>query len=281
VLLYTLVLNISVAAAKILYGYKIGSISMFSDGFHSLSDGTSNVIGLIGIWISAHPPDKDHPYGHRKFETLSTVAIAVLIFLAGLEILKKAYHGLREPHVIEVTFASFMIMVVTLLINIGVMVYERKKGRELSSDFLLADALHTNTDIFVSLSVIVSLVAAKVGYPVVDVLAAIIISIFIARIGFSILKSATAVLTDAARINPDEIKKLVINIENVHECHEIRTRGKEDSVSIDLHILVDPEITTREAHDIAHAVEEAIKKKFTSVIDVVVHVEPYQEDTGK
>lgn len=278
VLLYTLFLNISVAAAKIFYGYKIGSISMFSDGFHSLADGTSNIIGLIGIWIASHPPDRSHPYGHRKFETLSTIAIAVLIFLAGLEILKKAYHGLREPHVIEVTSTGFMIMAVTLLINVGVMTYERKKGRQLGSDFLLADALHTSTDIFVSLSVIVSLTAAKLGYPVVDVLAAIIISIFIARMGFSILKSAAAVLTDAARINPDEIKKLVKGIRGVHECHEIRTRGKEDSVCIDLHILVDPEVTTREAHDIAHSVEKAIKSKFPSVIDVVVHVEPYQND---
>lgn len=281
VLLYTLLLNISVAAAKIFYGYKIGSISMFSDGFHSLSDGTSNVIGLIGIWISAHPPDKDHPYGHRKFETLSTIAIAVLIFFAGFEILKRAYHGLREPHVINVTVASFMIMTVTLLINIGVMMYERKKGRELGSDFLLADALHTNTDIFVSLSVILSLAAAKIGYPIVDVIAAIIISVFIARIGFSILKSAAAVLTDAARINPDKIKNLVEGIKGVHECHEIRTRGKEDSVCIDLHVLVAPEVTTREAHAIAHDVEKAIKNKFTSVVDVVVHVEPYQEDTDK
>lgn len=277
VLLYTLVLNIAVAVAKIFYGHIIGSISMFSDGFHSLFDGTSNIIGLIGIWVASRPPDENHPYGHRKFETLSTIAIAVLIFFAGYEILKKAYYGLKEPHVIDVTFTSFLIMAITLSVNAGVMNYERRKGRELKSDFLLADALHTKTDIFISLSVIISLVAAKAGYPVIDVLSAIIISIFIAGIGFSILKSATEVLTDAARMNPDEIKSLVEKIEGVKECHEIRTRGKEDSVSIDLHILVDPEITTRESHDVSHEAEEAIKKKFPSVTDVVIHIEPYQK----
>ena len=276
VLIYTLFLNMAVALAKIIYGHKINSISMFSDGFHSFFDGTSNVIGLVGIWIASQPPDESHPYGHRKFETLSTIAIAFLIFFAGLEILKKAYHGLKEYHSVEVTTASFIIMSATLLINVVVMTYERKKGHELKSDFLLADALHTNTDIFVSLSVIISLVAAKVGYPIIDAIAAIIIALLIAKMGFGILKSATDVLTDAARMDTSEIKETVMLIEGIKECHEIRTRGKEDAVHIDLHILVDPEVKTGEAHELAHSVEEAIKKKFPSVIDVVVHIEPYK-----
>ncbi len=276
VLIYTLFLNMAVALAKIIYGYKTNSISMFSDGFHSFFDGTSNVIGLIGIWIASQPPDENHPYGHRKFETLSTIAIVVLIFFAGLEILKKAYHGLREPQSIEVTSMSFIIMSITLLINIGVMTYERKKGQELKSDFLIADALHTNSDIFVSLSVIVSLIAAKIGYPIIDSIAAIIIVILIAKIGYGILKSATDVLTDAARIDTREIKDIVMLIEGIKECHEIRTRGREDAVHIDLHILIDPGEQIHKAHDLAHSVEEVIKKKFPSVIDVVVHIEPYK-----
>ena len=276
VLIYTLFLNMAVALAKIIYGYKINSISMFSDGFHSFFDGTSNVIGLIGIWIASQPPDESHPYGHRKFETLSTIAIAVLIFFAGFEILKKAYHGLREPHSIEVTSMGFIIMSITLLINIGVMTYERKKGQELKSDFLIADALHTNSDIFVSLSVIISLIAAKIGYPIIDSIAAIIIVILIAKIGYGILKSATDVLTDAARIDTREIKDIVMLIEGIKECHEIRTRGREDAVHIDLHILIDPGEQIHKAHDLAHSVEEVIKKKFPSVIDVVVHIEPYK-----
>ena len=275
VLIATLLLNMAVALIKILYGYKTNSISMFSDGFHSFFDGTSNVIGLFGIWIASQPPDESHPYGHRKFDTLSTIAIAVLIFFAGYEILRKAYHGLKEHHDMEVTFMSFVIMSITLLINIGVMTYERRKGKELKSDFLLADALHTNTDVFVSLSVIVSLIAAKAGYPVIDAVAAVIISFFIAKMGLRILKSATDVLTDAARMNTRKIKDVVMLIEGVKECHEIRTRGSEDAVHIDLHILVNPDVKTGEAHKLAHAVEEAIKKEFPSVIDVIVHIEPY------
>ncbi|MEK7308528.1 MAG: cation diffusion facilitator family transporter [Nitrospirota bacterium] len=277
VLFYTLALNLLVAASKIIYGYKTNSISMFSDGLHSLFDGTSNIIGLIGIWIASQPPDETHPYGHRKFETLSTIAIAVLIFIAGIEILKKAYHGFTEHHNIEVTSISFVIMAITLLINIGVMTYERKKGRELKSDFLLADAMHTKTDIFVSLSVIVSLIAAKLGYPRIDIIASVVIAVFIAKIGFSILKSAANVLTDAACINPDEIKAVVNKTEGIRDCHEIRTRGKEGAVLIDLHIIVDAHVTTKKSHELAHSVENTIKENFPSVVDVVVHIEPYEK----
>ncbi len=276
VLLYTLFLNIAVASAKIIYGYETDSISMLSDGFHSFFDGTSNIIGLLGIWIASRPPDEDHPYGHRKFETLATVAIAVLIFAAGIEILREAYSRIETVPDIEVTYMSFVIMAMTLTINIGVMTYETRKGRELKSDFLLADATHTRSDIFVSVSVVISLIAAKMGYPAVDVIAAIVITVLIARMGFSILKSATAVLTDSACISPDKIRKVVNGIKGIQDCHGIRTRGKEDFINIDLHVLVDPEINVREAHEVAHSVEEAIKEKFPSVVDVVIHVEPYR-----
>jgi cation diffusion facilitator family transporter len=266
-----------VATAKITYGFSTDSISMLSDGFHSFFDGTSNVIGLVGIWIASQPPDESHPYGHRKFETLSTIAIAALIFAAGIEILREAYSRIKMPNDIEVTSLSFVIMAATLSVNVFVTNYESRKGRELKSDFLLADAMHTKTDIFISLSVVISLIAAKIGYPVVDVIAAIVITLFIAKMGIAILKSAAAALTDAACINPKEIKKVIKNIYGVKDSHGIRTRGNEDFVNIDLHILVDPEAKIYEAHDIAHSVEKAIKEKFPSVIDVMIHVEPYKE----
>jgi cation diffusion facilitator family transporter len=275
VLLFTLALNIAVAVAKIIYGYTIESISMISDGFHSFFDGTSNIIGLIGVWVASRPPDETHPYGHSKFETLSIIAIAVLIFGAGIEILREVYNRIQDPADLNVTFLSFIIMAVTLSINIFVMIYESRKGRELNSGFLLADAMHTRSDIFISLSVIVSLAAAKVGYPIVDVVAALIIVMFIVKAGFSILKSATDVLTDAARIDPDEIQNVVNSIDGVKGSHNIRTRGNEGHVNIDLHVFVDPEAKTRESHAVAHSVEEALKKEFPAVKDVVIHVEPY------
>lgn len=275
VLFYTLILNMAVAGAKIIYGYKTNSISMLSDGFHSFFDGISNIVGLVGIWIASQPPDKSHPYGHRKYETLSTIAIALLIFIGAFEIFKKAYLSLKEPSGIEVTSLSFTIMVLTILINLAVMTYETRKGQELKSDILLADALHTKTDIFVSISVIISLIAVKMGYPLIDSITAIIIGILIVRMGVGILKSATDVLTDAACIDTKEIRDVVMLIEGIKGCHKIRTRGSEGAVHLDLHILVDPKVEIHKAHDLAHSVEDAIKKRFPSVIDVIVHIEPH------
>jgi cation diffusion facilitator family transporter len=275
VLLYTLFLNMAVAMAKVIYGHITDSISMLSDGLHSFFDGTSNVIGLFGVWIAAQPPDRKHPYGHRKYETLFTIAIAILIFIAGVSILRKAYSGLRVAYTVEVTTLSFIIMATTLMINFYVMRYESRKARELKSDFLYADAMHTQTDIYISLSVIISLIAARAGYPVIDVVVSIVIALLIGKMGFSVLKSAADVLTDTARIDPDDIRDVINGINGVRECHEIRTRGKEGAVNIDLHVLVDPDIKTHEAHQIAHTVEESLKREFPSIVDVVVHIEPY------
>lgn len=281
VLLYTLCLNIIVSLTKIIYGYRIESISMVSDGMHSFFDGISNVIGLIGIWLASKPPDEDHQYGHKKYETLSTAVIALLILMAGVEILKKAYIGLKTHHVIDVTPFSFLVMGITVVINMTVMSYETKKGRELGSDILMADALHTRTDIFISLSVIISLVAAKIGYPVIDVVVAAIIALLIVKMGFGILRPAADILTDRAQLTSGEIREIVCNIEGIKGCHGIRTRGKEGAVNVDLHLLVDPEISTEQAHDLTHLVEDTIKREFASVVDVVIHTEPYQRGKDK
>ncbi|UCD35479.1 MAG: cation transporter [Nitrospiraceae bacterium] len=280
VLLYTLALNVTVAAAKVAYGYYISSISMLSDGFHSLADGTSNIIGLAGIWIASRPPDETHPYGHRKFENLSIIAIAVLIFGAGIEILREAYHRIQHPVVIDVTALSFIIMAATMSVNTFVMVYESRRGRELKSDFLVADALHTKTDIFISFSVIASLAAARLGYPVIDLIAALVIVLFIIRMGFSVLRSAAGVLTDAACLDPRDVQRIAHAVEGVKGSHHIRTRGNEDHMNIDMHIFVDPEASIEYAHGIAHSVEEAIKGEIPGVKDVVIHIEPYRGKGG-
>jgi len=275
VLLYTLILNSLVAFAKVFYGYITNSIAMTSDGFHSLFDGVSNVIGLIGIWIAAHPPDRDHPYGHRKYETLFTIIIAVMLFTTCFQILKKVYASLFENHLTVVTDTSFAIMIFTVAVNIFVMAYESKKGKELGSDFLVADAKHTKSDIFVSLSVIVSLVFTKLGYYFVDTITGIIIVALIGRIGYQIVKRASDVLVDTLRLDTSAIEIIVKRIDGVKGCHDIRNRGAEHSIYLDLHVLVDRAMSIERAHGIADRIEEEIKKEFPSVVDVVVHTEPY------
>lgn len=281
-LIVILALNWAVAIAKILYGLISRFNSMTADGFHSLSDGTSNIIGLIGIYIAFQPKDKNHPYGHRKYETLFTIIIGVMIFATCLQILKQVYHSLVEYHDTQVTSISFAIMLITMAVNIFVTIYERKRGVELKSDFLVADAMHTKSDILASFGVITSLVITKSGFRIAglsaDTIAGIVIAVLIAKMGYEILKKASDALVDTICIDTTALEAVISSVTGVKGCHEIRTRGTEHSIYLDLHILVDPKMPIEKAHEIADAVEEKIKANFAAVIDIIVHVEPEGND---
>jgi cation diffusion facilitator family transporter len=274
VLIYTLILNLIVALAKVLYGFLSNSVAMLSDGFHSIFDGASNVVGLIGIWIASHPPDEKHPYGHKKYETLFTIIIAVMLFTTCLEILKTVYHSFREEHITNVTPTSFIIMLITIGVNIFVMWYENKKGKQLGSEFLIADSKHTKSDVLVSLTVIASLFFTRMGYRYADSIVGLIIAVLIARIGYEILKDASDVLVDTVCIDHAAIRSFVITIGGVKGCHDIRSRGTVNSVYLDLHVSVDKYLSTEKAHAIADTIEGEIKEQFPSVIDIIVHIEP-------
>jgi cation diffusion facilitator family transporter len=274
VLVITLLLNCCVAAAKILYGYLTSSVAMMSDGFHSFFDGISNIVGLIGTWIAFHPPDENHPYGHRKYETLFTIIIAAMIFVTCFEILKRVYLFFIDGYKTTVTWASFVVMLITIGVNIFVTLYESKKGKQLGSSFLIADAKHTKSDIFASIAVIISLFFAKMGYYLADPIVGIVITFFIARIGYEILKDASDVLVDAVCLDTTAIKFVVNSIEGVKGCHDIRTRGSTNCTYLDLHCLVGSDLPIEKAHEIADKIENEIKKEFPSVVDIVVHIEP-------
>ncbi|MFA6356918.1 MAG: cation diffusion facilitator family transporter [Candidatus Omnitrophota bacterium] len=275
-LIIILVLNWGVALAKIIWGHLTHSASMFADGIHSLSDGTSNIIGLIGIGVAARPRDVGHPYGHRKYETLASMAIAVALFLVAFKLLSDSVHKLVHQELInpEANLLSFIVMGVTLAVNFSVMRYERKKGKELNSDFLVADAMHTGSDILASIMVIVSLISVRLGLPIIDVIAGMVISVLIGYVGVGILMDSSRVLTDYAVINSQQITEALCELREVVGCHRIRTRGRTDDVHVDLHITVDRNMSVGKAHDLSTAIEKLIREKFPGVTDVMVHIEP-------
>jgi cation diffusion facilitator family transporter len=275
VLIVTLLLNCIVSTAKIAAGYYFRSLSMVADGFHSFFDATSNIIGLVGIKVASLPPDESHPYGHKKYETFATVGIGALLFGTCFKILEGAYHRFRTPgQDTEVTSLSFAVIIITMAVNIFVAVYEYRKGRQYKSDFLMADAGHTKSDILASAGVLVSLIAVKLGLRTADPVIAVIIALMIARVGYGIIKSASGILVDASMINSDEVINLCMSVPGVKSCHRVRSRGREDDIFMDLRVHVDPELTIAKAHEISELVEELIKKKIAGVSDVVVHIEP-------
>ncbi|MFA4888595.1 MAG: cation diffusion facilitator family transporter [Candidatus Omnitrophota bacterium] len=275
ILIIVLALNWAVALAKILYGMFSHCESMTADGFHSLSDGASNILGLVGIYFSSQPKDFDHPYGHKKYETFFSLGIAIMLFIVAFNLAKESISHLAAPKQPLVGAGSFAVMLITLALNIWVMRYERGKGLTLKSDVLVSDALHTKADIFTSISVIIALVVIKLGYPILDPIATIVICFFIAHAGFEILKQGSAVLCDTAAILEDKkISDIVLAVPGAKTCHKIRTRGRPDDIYIDLHIQVDPDMHIDQAHKISYAIEEALKKNIPEVSDVVVHMEP-------
>ena len=277
VLWYVLWLNLLVAAAKLGYGMWMGSVSLTADGYHSLFDGMSNVIALIGLWVASHPPDANHPYGHRKFETLATIGIGVMLTVACVHVLESAWGRFNNPSLPEVGPVAYVIVVVTMAINLWVFLYEKKKATEFGSEVLHADSKHTQSDLLVTTSVLGSLVAADLGIWLLDPFVAVLIAGLIGKAAYDIILESAMVLSDASIIDPKEISRVVTETEGVLHCHEIRTRGSQGHILMDLRIHVDANMTVRKAHDIADALEESLIQHFDGVQEVVVHVEPHGE----
>jgi len=276
ILILILALNWLVAFSKIIYGFVTRCASMTADGFHSFGDGASNILGLVGIWAASRPKDETHPYGHKKFETIATLGIAVILFLASFNIIKEAVVRMIHPVVPDVTILSFVLMAATICVNIFVVRYEYKKGHQLSSDILVCDSMHTRSDIFASLIVIGTLISIKFGFYFIDTIVAAVIALLIAKSGFDIIKISSDVLCDANVLSRARITQVVRAIHGVRSIHRIRTRGRQDDIHIDLHVIINAEMHIDEAHGLSHKIESALKKEISGVTDIAVHMEPHK-----
>ena len=268
--------NVLVALLKIVIGSKIQSSSMTADGFHSLTDGTSNIIGIIGIGLAVKPKDEDHPYGHKKFETLAGLGIAMMLFFVSATIIKEAFTKFFNPTTPNISAESIIVLVVTLIINIFVTNYESKMGKNLSSDILTADAAHTRSDVFVSIGVLGTLIALKLGLPpIIDPIISLVIAGLIIHTGYEIFKDTASILVDKYVLDNNAVLELLKAFPEVKNVHRIRSRGREDDMFVDLHIMVDGGFTVNEAHALSHNIEENIKKTINENAEVIIHIEPY------
>ncbi len=274
VLWITLFLNLLVAGAKLGYGQYTETLSMVADGFHSLLDSTSNIIGLIAMGFAAKPPDRNHPYGHRKIEAIVAIMISGMLFFACYEIFTHAWARLHTKMEPDVTLWSFLIMIVTMAINYGVSRYEHRKGHELKSQILTSDSAHTASDVWASLSVLVALAGVKFNIPHVDIIAASFIAIFVGYSGYKIVVESLNTLLDSSQLDPKPIVQAVMTIPGILSAHNVRTRGHSTAIFMDLNIHVDPKLSLEDAHQLTHQVIDKIKDTFPEVVDVVVHTEP-------
>lgn len=266
--------NWLVAALKLTCGLVAGSASMTADGLHSFLDGASNVIGLVALKYASQPADDGHPYGHQKFETLASLAIGVMIGVGVLELGRMAFDALLHDRHPTVGVESFVVMVGTLAVNLGVTRYESAQGLKLKSALLTADASHTMSDVWVTLAVLASLVFAKLGWGRADGIVALGVLVLVAHTGWQIIRQAVGILADSVRVEPERVRAVLAKLPGVKGSRAIRSRGLEGLVAMDLVIFVEPSLELRAAHVIADEVEAELKAAFPEVQEVLVHVEP-------
>ena len=278
VLIIVFFANILVAALKIIIGGIIKSTSMTADGLHSLSDGSSNIVGLLGIWLASKPVDEEHPYGHGKFEILAGLFIGLMLTIVGVNVIMSAVHRFGNPETLSISHDSIAALIVTLLINIFISNYEHRMGKRLRSSILISDSLHTRADIFVSVGVLITIIGIKLGLPsYIDPLASLIVAAFIFHAVFEIYKENCGVLLDKAVVDSEQVKKVVLEFSEVRDVHKIRSRGTLSEMYIDLHVMTDPEMSVEKSHKLIHSIAQRIKEEFSENIQVIVHLEPYYE----
>jgi len=275
VLLRVLLLNLAAASAKLAFGYASGAVSIVSDGFHSLTDAASNLIGVIGVRAAKRPPDADHPYGHRKYETVAASTITVFLVLIVIEVLRNAFNhlaGRTTPPAISV--ASFVVMLATIVANLLVVAYESREGKRLGSEVLLADATQARGDVWTSVTVLAALAGAKSGLPILDPLAALIVAGFIGHAGYQIARATTQILSDRIVMEESDLKAVVMSVSGVLGCHQIRTRGSVDHVFLDLHVWLPADMRLADAHGLSHIVKDRLMARYPQIADAIIHIEP-------
>lgn len=269
-----LVLNLAVLGVKLFAGLQSKSLSIIGDAVHSGIDGLNNIVAIFIISLASQPPDKDHPYGHGKFETLGALAIVAFLAIASFELVEKSimrfFHPLNLP---DVDFLTLWLLFGTLIVNIFVWAYEKNAGIRYGSELLLADAEHTWSDILITISILIStFVILKWDFYVLDPIFGIIVAAVIFRSGMQILQRTVPILVDEAWITPDDVKHIVLSIDKVAAFEDFRSRKGQGRRYVEMTVKFDTDSLT-EAHHLSHEIERKILEKYGEA-EVTIHIEP-------
>lgn len=276
VLVITLVLNLFVMVLKAGVGWATGSLSLLADALHSVTDSANNVLGLVTSHLSSPYPDRDHPYGHHKFEAVGALGIAAFLGIACFEILQSAIERLLNPghSPVKISTSELWLLMLVLGINIFVAVYERRVGRRIGSPILIADAYHTMSDIWVTISVMVGLVGIWLwNLQWLDVVLAFPVAVMVFWSGWQVIRANLPWLVDRMAVAPEAIYALVMQVPGVVNCHSIASRGVVGrQMFIEMHLIVDA-TDVETAHQITEEVETRLEERYGPV-RITIHVEP-------
>ena len=265
--------NLFVMIAKLFVGLSTGSLAIIADAIHSLTDVANNIVAWIVIRLSAMPADREHPYGHRKFETIAVFALATLLAVLAFEIGKNAIT--KETTEIVSGKIELTVMIIVLAVNIGLAAWQRYWARKLKSSIMLADAAHTFADVLTTFIVILGWQLSSHGYLFIDRLCALGVAGLVFYLAYQLFKTAFPVLVDEYAIDPEDVREAVLEVEGVKEVGRIRSRWVGSDIALDVVVSVNAELTTEESHNIADKIETMIEDKY-DVADALIHIEPYK-----
>jgi cation diffusion facilitator family transporter len=262
--------DLLVLGAKVTVGTATASVAVISDAIHSLADLANNAVALIAMHLATAPPDREHPYGHRRYESLAVFLLATLLAVLAVELVLRSFGGRRE---VSRQGWSLAVMIGVLGVNIAVAIWETRRARELDSDLLRADSRHTISDVLVTALVIGGWQFASRGYVWLDTALTLAVSTLILWLAYGLFRRAVPVLVDHIAVDPEELTATVTSVPGVRSTRRVRSRGGAAAPRIDVVVSVDRELSTQDSHAIADAIERALRSRFASE-EVTVHVEP-------
>jgi len=264
--------NLCVLAMKLVVGFATGSMAIFADALHSLTDVANNVIAWIVIRASNQPADREHPYGHRKFEVVAVFVLATLLATVAVELGIRAVT--RETQNVTMSGWNLYVMLIVLVVNFLLSTWQRGWAKRLHSQILLADASHTFADVLITSVVIAGWLLSVWGYPWLDTVCALGVSIMIMYLAFGLFRNVIPVLVDEIAIEPERLTEAIMQVSGVIDVPRVRSRWIGTERAVDVIVTVAPTLPTVKSHEIADDVERLLEQEF-EVADISVHVEPH------
>lgn len=274
VLLIVLMSNLILGLVKVLYGYNTNVLSITADGYDSLLDALTNIVGIVAVYISGKPSNAQHRYGLTKVETFASIMISCTLFLVAYEIVTAAVDRFFNNIIPVIDVSTYAVLIITLILTILVSRYEKKMGEKFNSDLLISDSEHIKSDALATGIIILSLFFIQNGLTILDPILSLGISLLIIKTGISIMKTNLDILLDVNIINCDEIAQEVRQIYGVNHVHNIRSRGTKSSVYLDMHLVVDNHLSINQADHISRSCKNTLYTKYPEIKDILIQIEP-------
>jgi len=274
-----ILVNVFLALAQVISGLLAHSQALLADGLHTLADLITDFIVLFTAHHSAKAADENHPYGHARYETLSSIFLGFALIAVALGMGYQGIQALVEPGTNQTESYALLFAFLAIFSKEFLYRYTMHAARKIKSTLLESNALHHRSDVFSSIVVVIGVGAQVSGINHMDALAAVIISIMISLMGIHLIKKAFEELIDTSLDQKlvEKIKSHIENSDGVVAVHSLRSRSMGGLGFIDTEIRVNPHLSVSEAHFISLGIEKTIKKQFTDISDITVHIDPLAE----